>query len=97
MLKVEYNKDGELTEKFSNEFIMACNLITYTTIENGYIIEKEVMFDLVNYFNKVKHTEKVEFLLTILNKYYKDYLVEKYNESINEEKYEVCQLLKNHI
>lgn len=69
----------------------------FERIAEGYIFEKETIYNALNYFIRVDNVEKANFIAGILNKYYDGYINEKINELIGYECYEMCDKLKKFV
>ena len=61
-------------------------------IHDGFMFGKEHILFVLNYFKIEKETK---FLGKILNKHYPDYLNEIFENALKEEKYHICELIKN--
>jgi len=68
---------------------------SYERLKEGWIVEKETIYDVLEFFIRVNDEVKINFISYVLNHYYEGYLEERFNEYLDEEKYEICEKLKN--
>lgn len=86
--------DSEGSDKSVEELEKFSYGIAWTRIyEDLWIVEAETMYDVLDYFIRVNDTFKIEYISGILNKFYPNFLVEKLNELIKNEEYEICSIL----
>jgi len=91
------NTDGldvsaiEALEEFSY------NLAWEKVYELKWIAESDVLLWTLEFFAKKKDVVKCEYLVWMLNMYYNGFILEKFNESIENEDYETCDLLKVYV
>ena len=84
---------------FSNEnvfeFENICYNSFYSNLVQGFIYGKVEIFNTLEFFVRTKDTEKINKIVSILNKYYNGFLTEKFNEFITNEEFEKCEMFKN--
>lgn len=95
--KIEKNiKDGNIDSAIF-EYEKHAYETSYEKLINGWILEKEDIYNMLDFFVRIKETEKINRITKILNKYYPNYLTEKFEELIVNEEYEKCEILKEYI
>jgi len=67
----------------------------YSDIEKGLILPKEEIIEFIKHYLLINDTKKLKTLAYFLNTYYKsDFLINKLQKSIKEEKYETSAVIK---
>jgi hypothetical protein len=92
------SENGSIEEKIAMDKFEANSFdIFYNSLIRGFIYEKEDIYDTFIYYVNSENNERIEKIISILNKYYKGYIEEKFNELIELEEYEKCSKLKKYL
>ena len=99
------NDDFDNNTRIGNKMIKVLLDINYDDIRNNLIIEAETIYSYLEiYVNRFfadsdeefkKDFARAEYLAWMLNNYYGDFLINKFNEALDEENYELCEMMKN--
>jgi len=95
---------GKIQDKIDNGATIEDTVLEFETfaygtahesLMNGIIVEKEIVYETLEFFIKINDKNKMKDVAFILNKYYKGFLTEKFEELIINEEYETCSKLKD--
>jgi len=100
-----FNDDFDNNTRIGNKMIKVLLDINYDDIRNNLIIEPETLYSFLEiYVNRFfadsdedfeKDFPRAKYLAWMLNNYYGDFLINKFNEALDEENYELCEMMKN--
>lgn len=93
---LESENENDINKAYEMYMCLFCNIL-YNKVMSGFIYEKEDIAILLDYFLEVDDKEKVTNLINILDKYYAGYTNKIFDEYLKEEKYEMCEKMKNFI